>query len=60
MTSLFSERRWVVAARRLFPWFRRDRHYAELNKSPPAAPQKMAPISRIVADAGRNSTTAAD
>lgn len=59
MTSRFSDRRWIVVARRLFPWFRRERHYAELNKAA-ASPQKMAPISRIVADAGRNSTTAAD
>jgi hypothetical protein len=58
MTSKYSERGWIATVRNVLPWFLRNRHYASIN--PPATPQKLEPIARIVADAGRNSTTPAD
>lgn len=57
MTSKFTERRWAALLRRAFPWVR-DRHFASITS--PITPQKMEPIAKIVADAGRNSATPAD
>ncbi|MEQ1493011.1 MAG: hypothetical protein ABL871_00815 [Terricaulis sp.] len=60
MTTKHTQAGWVAALRRVFPTFLRDRHYASINQPARSAPPKMEPISKIVADAGRNSTTPAD
>jgi hypothetical protein len=59
MSPRFPEHGWLAALRRVFPGLARRRHYASTNQ-PSAAAQKLEPIAKIVADAGRNSTTPAD
>lgn len=60
MTSKLPQAGWIVALRRVFPGLLRDRHYASINEPARSAAPKMEPIAKIVADAGRNSTTPAD
>ncbi len=59
MTNETSKRGWVAQIRRVFPAFGRARHFARISEDRQGA-QKMTPIAKVLADAGRESTTLAD
>jgi hypothetical protein len=52
--------RLLDSVRRVFPRLLRDRHYAAIDARPTRPPLKLEPIAKILADAGRDSTTLAD
>ena len=54
-----SKRTWLAQLRRVFPVFGRERHFADVSADRQAA-QKMTPIAKVMADAGRESTTRTD
>ncbi len=49
----------LARLRLLFPWFSRRRYFVE-RASTRSAAQKLTPIAKVLADAGRDSTTPAD
>lgn len=54
-----SNRSWLAQLRRILPMLGRERHFANVTGDRPAG-QKLTPIAKVMADAGRNSTTPAD
>lgn len=59
MTQDFQQRSWLANVRTAMSSLWRPRHYAVTERSTSSKP-KLEPIAKVLADAGRDSTTLAD